>query len=63
MHFGRSFNDTRLEDECPCPKEPCGLVSYARVNPDCDQHPMSKAKTIRQIHTAKNCPGAPNESA
>lgn len=54
-HFGRSFVGTRLEDTCPCPKEPCGLVSTERVNPNCPEHPFTRAKTIRQSHTAENC--------
>ncbi len=56
-HVGRSFEGHPLEDECPCPKEPCGLVMLSRAAPECDQHPMSRNKTIRQSHLAERCPG------
>lgn len=54
-HMGRSFHGTRLEDDCPCPKEPCGLVGDP-VD-ECEEHPLSAGKTIRQMHSAKQCPG------
>jgi hypothetical protein len=56
-HIGRSWDGTSLEDECPCPKAPCGLVSSDAVDPACDQHPSERRKTMRQIHTAAVCPG------
>lgn len=56
MHIGRTFDDTRLEDDCPCPKEPCGLVRADRLNADCMQHPMLRQKTIRQSHPSFRCP-------
>lgn len=55
-HFGRSFSGTRLEDDCPCRKEDCGLVSLEGVDENCDQHPPIKHKTMRQIHSAETCP-------
>ncbi|HEY9416301.1 MAG TPA: hypothetical protein VIQ30_16205 [Pseudonocardia sp.] len=58
QHIGRSWRDTRLEDDCPCPQEPCGLVNVNRVDPDCTEHPIERAKSIRQSHTATRCPGA-----
>lgn len=57
MHMGRHFNGTLLEDLCPCGKAPCGLVDSDRVDPECIQHSLSAAKTIRQAHPAENCPG------
>lgn len=56
-HIGRSWNGHRLEDACPCPQEPCGLVARANVVPDCPQHGLRACKTIRQSHTPANCPG------
>lgn len=56
-HVGRSFNDTRLEDDCPCPKAPCGLVVSDNAAEDCPEHPWHRAKTIRQSHLGENCPG------
>jgi len=57
MHFGRSWDSHELEDACPCPKAPCGLVSRDNLNPDCDQHPTNRMKTLRQSHPADECPG------
>lgn len=54
-HIGRSFAGTALEDLCPCPKEKCGLVNADNVSEDCDQHPIIRSKTLRQIHTSENC--------
>jgi len=56
-HIGRSWVSTDLEDECPCPQEPCGLVDRAKVLDSCKQHPPKACKTIRQGHMARNCPG------
>jgi len=53
-HYGRSFTDTRLEDVCPCEKAACGLVVVA--DPTCDQHPIEKMRTIRQMHQSEDCP-------
>lgn len=56
-HVGRSWSGTVLEDECPCSKAPCGLVDQTNLNPDCDQHPSFRMKTMRQGHPADKCPG------
>lgn len=57
IHYGRSFGTGRwLEDDCPCPKAPCGLVVGEPSN-ECDQHPLVYFKTIRQTHRESNCPG------
>lgn len=55
-HIGRSFVGHHLEDECPCPQEPCGLVDAAKADPNCPQHPVSAGKTIRQSHLPESCP-------
>ncbi len=57
-HMGRSFDGTLLEDDCPCPKAPCGLVVTPGLagDDDCPQHSMRSAKTIRQYHRADECP-------
>lgn len=58
MHIGRSFTDTRLEDVCPCPKEPCGLVAFSKALESCEYgHHWASARTIRQGHSAAKCPG------
>lgn len=60
-HIGRSWPpDTFIEDACPCPKTPCGLVEQGNTSPDCDQHHVGNghyARTIRQGHKAEHCPG------
>lgn len=47
-----------LEEECPCPVEACGLVAYENIDPNCPQHSIEAAQTIRSSHPAKDCPGA-----
>jgi hypothetical protein len=56
-HIGRSFAGHPLEDDCPCPQEPCGLIALDRADNDCPQHGFQKAKTMRQSHVAEQCPG------
>lgn len=53
-HVGRSFTGHDIEDTCPCPKAPCGLV--ASIRGDCPQHSPAAAKTIRRSHHAAACP-------
>lgn len=55
-HKGRSWTGHTLEDACPCPQEPCGLV--ADPDPKCGQHWWEHAKTIRQAHRPEDCPDA-----
>lgn len=55
-HIGRSWHGHGIEDECPCPKAPCGLVVQDTVVEACDQHPWSACRTIRQSHRADECP-------
>lgn len=58
-HVGRSWPNLapHLEDECPCPQEPCGLVDLDKVDPSCTQHTLAAAKTIRSSHAPERCPG------
>lgn len=57
-HIGRSFKPGSIEQECPCPVLPCGLVSQQAANEvDCPQHALGSAKTIRSAHDADKCPG------
>lgn len=56
LHIGRCWQGTATEDNCPCPKAACGLVDSNNVHPACDQHPFGRAKTLRQIHPADQCP-------
>lgn len=62
-HIGRSFQGHPLEDACPCPQEPCGLVAMDKALPACDQHGFRKAKTLRQRHLAEQCPGSTAEES
>lgn len=55
---GRGASDhPTIEAECPCPREPCGLIEESKVHPDCNQHKMNK--TIRSSHDSEKCPGHP----
>lgn len=56
-HIGRSFSSTHLEDGCPCPKAPCGLVPRDQAHPDCEHHGPNAVKTIRRSHRPDACPG------
>lgn len=58
-HVGRSWTAHPLEDACPCPQEPCGLVALSKVDPECQQHAGAAAKTFRQSHRAEDCPAKP----
>lgn len=56
-HIGRSWGAQRfIEDECPCPKTPCGLVDEANTDPACTEHPPERCKTMRQRHRPEECP-------
>ncbi|GAA2346741.1 hypothetical protein [Dactylosporangium salmoneum] len=55
-HIGRAWSGTEIEDGCPCPKAPCGLVvGLQAVGGPCRQH--TGIKTMRQSHPADVCPG------
>jgi hypothetical protein len=58
-HIGRSWDGHGIEDDCPCPKAPCGLVVQETVSEACDQHPLSACRTMRQSHRADQCPAQP----
>jgi len=53
-HNGCAWTGHDIEDACPCPQEPCGLVSAPA--PDCPQHSLTAGKSIRQSHPAEICP-------
>lgn len=55
IHIGRSFSGHSIEDKCPCPQAPCGLI--ARPLDSCDQHGWFSAKTMRQFHYESQCKG------
>lgn len=56
LHVGRSWWPAHpIEDECPCPKAPCGLVPIASADPSCDQHAPARAKSLRELHAAAHC--------
>ena len=57
LHVGRSWTSHPLEDECPCPQEPCGLIAMSKIVAECPQHALGAAKTFRQTHMPENCPG------
>src|SRR6478609_8046395 len=61
LHVGRFWPGmgNELEQQCSCPKERCGLVAVAKVDPGCPQHSMQAAKTMRQMHYADECPARP----
>ncbi|MCX4575648.1 hypothetical protein OHB41_21130 [Streptomyces sp. NBC_01571] len=52
-HFGRAWAGHAIEDNCPCKKAPCGLVS--ETSPECTEH--GTTKSTRQSHPADACPG------
>lgn len=59
-HNGRQWTTHTIEDECPCPQEPCGLVDLTKADPSCMHHPIGRGKTMRQGHSAECCPGERN---
>lgn len=55
-HMGRSWWPQHfLEDECPCPKEPCGLVDMEKAVPECPEHWFHRAKSMREFHDEEHC--------
>lgn len=55
FHMGRSWSGHHMEDECPCPQEPCGLISRKKVVDNCPQHALGSSKTMRSIHLEEDC--------
>ena len=56
-HIGRQWHGHDIEDACPCPQQACGLVVIGEADPSCEQHPIGRCKTMRQGHSAADCPG------
>lgn len=38
LHVGRTWTGHAIEDACPCPQEPCGLVDISHAHPDAGGH-------------------------
>jgi hypothetical protein len=58
MHIGRSWWPGKwIENACPCPKAPCGLVIGGQALEECLDHWWGATKSMREIHTDENCPG------
>jgi hypothetical protein len=56
MHVGRSWSGSPLEDACPCPQQPCGLVAVNEADPQCVEHSrILPPKTMRQGHMPDRC--------
>lgn len=55
-HVGRSWTGNRLERDCPCPKQPCGLVAMDEADPDCPQHAFWAAKTDSPVPLGRELP-------
>jgi hypothetical protein len=58
LHVGRSWAGHEVEDDCPCPKAPCGLAA-PKNGVVCEHHNPSdytQSRTMRQVHQAKDCP-------
>lgn len=61
-HVTRGTGPSHLEANCPCPKEACGAVDSARAVDACTQHPAARARTMRNIHLASECPARINSA-
>ncbi|MER5482953.1 hypothetical protein ABT024_07015 [Streptomyces sp. NPDC002812] len=55
LHVGRSWSGHEIEDHCPCPKAPCGLVRQETTVEECDEHYFLNARAMRQSHTPAAC--------
>lgn len=57
QHRGRAWAGHSIEDSCPCPQAPCGLVPDDTADPACAHHSaVLPPRTMRQIHDAAVCP-------
>lgn len=58
FHIGLSRLGNEIEQNCPCPLVPCGLVLDADADPACPHHGRwaDMDKLILQIHPAESCP-------
>ena len=55
-HIGRSWWPVHtIEDGCPCPQAPCGLVIADTADPACPDHSFGSGKSIREAHHAEDC--------
>lgn len=55
LHIGSSGEGHEVEDACPCPQSPCGLVAVSTIDPSCAEHGAGSARVILQIHGAMAC--------
>lgn len=62
-HIGRAWTGHAAEDACPCPQAPCGLAIMGAGPGDCPEHGWVKAKSMRQIHDASDCPARQSQEA
>ncbi|MER5608295.1 hypothetical protein AB0F93_03560 [Micromonospora tulbaghiae] len=56
MHFGLSATGNDIEQQCPCPLAPCGLVLDIDADEACPHHGRWAEMSIKQIHPAQSCP-------
>lgn len=61
-HVGRSWSGHEIEDACPCPQVPCGLVDVQEAVDECGHHPALRCKSMRQGHPAEDCPNKEKSS-
>lgn len=62
LHISRGWNNTWMEDGCPCPKAECGFVLGDAIDPECPEHSMRASKTLRNMHEFFRCPGKTREA-
>lgn len=55
LHFSRAWSPADGVD-CGCRRAKCGMVDSSGLDDNCDQHPISMARTIRSGHLAVDCP-------
>lgn len=60
IHIAISFDDLKIEEECPCTKLPCGFVDVFSASKDCEYHGPFKTAPMRR-HLEADCPGAPTK--
>lgn len=64
FHYGLSKHGNDIEQKCPCPLMPCGLVLDSDVEPACPHHGHAQwaVAVIRQMHPHQHCPAVPAAS-
>lgn len=56
MHVGNvPAPEHFLEDKCPCPQSPCGLIAFNDINEDCPYHSETAGKRVKQAHLPEDC--------